>query len=243
MESALKIAAVFFALLIGSGCTRQAEWTGDPRLSRPEVQEVVTQIHDLTNRLSTIEVDGAFPWQDQVTNAISAITNLAERVALLDELTDALFAVDISSLTYRRQLKALKITRHLIRQGVLEDLQPRFDVHGPGMKDYYEWYYDILLKELAWSRALIDRTKSKRSLGKNYVQLGAEEAVERKAWNEIHYGEIIYYDVALRFLEGSFYYDRRRMSEDMWNRLKIKIEAFLERPLRPKEQVEFGVSP
>ena len=243
MVNALKIASVIFSLLIGSGCTRQSEWTGNPRLSRPEVQEVVTQIHDLTNRLSTIEVDGAFPWQDQVTNAISAITNLTERVALLDELTDCLFALDVSSLSYRRQLQALKITRHLVKQGVLVDLRPRFDVHDSGKNDYYEWRCGILLKDLAWSRSLIDRTKSKRSIEKNCAQLGMEEAMEHKAWHEIHYGEIIYYDVALGYLEGSFYYDKKRMSEGLWNRLKIKIEAFLGRPLRPKEQVEFGVSP
>ena len=241
MGNALKIVAVIFALLIGSGCTRQAEWTGDPRLARPEVQEVVAQIHDLTNRLATIEVDAAFPWQDQVTNAISAITNQTERIALLDELTDCLLALNVSSLTYRRQLEALKITRHLFRQGVLEDLRPRFDVHSPGMKDYYEWYYDILLKELAWSRALIDRTKTMRLLEKNGAALDSEVVTERKAWNQIHYGEIIYKDVALRFLEGSFYYDKNWMSDDQWNRLKVKIEAFLGRPLRSMEQVGFGM--
>ena len=241
MGNALKIVAVIFALLIGSGCTRQADWTGDPRLSRPEVQEIVAQIHELTNRLSTIGVDGVFPWQDQVTNAISAITNLTERVALLDELTDCLFALDASSLTYRRQLQALKITRHLFRQGVLEDLKPRFDVHSPDMKNYYEWYYDILLKELAWSRALIDRTKSEPLQEDNCTALDAEAVLERKAWNQIHYGEIMYYDVALRFLEGSFYYDKNWMPDDQWNRQRIKIEAFLGRPLRPIEQVGFGM--
>ena len=241
MGNALKIVAVIFALLIGSGCTKEAEWTGDPRLTRPEVQEVVAQIHNLTNRLSTIGVDGAFPWQDQVTNAISAITNLTERVALLDELTDCLLALDVSSLTYRRQLQALKITRHLFRQGVLEDLKPRFDVHSPDMKNYYEWYYDILLKELAWSRALIDRTKSEPLQEDNCTALAAEAVMERKAWNQIHYGEIMYYDVALRFLEGSFYYDKNWMPDDHWNRLRMKIESFLGRPLRPIEQVGFGM--
>lgn len=243
MGRTIRYAVAFSILLIGVGCTKEPDWTGDPRLSRPEVQEVVAQIHDLTNQLSTVEVDGAFPCQDQVMNAISAITNLTERVALLDELTDCLFALDVSSLTYRRQLEALKITRHLFRQGVLEDLRPRFDVHSLDVKDYYEWYYGILLKELAWSRALIDRTRSEPLQESNGTVLDTEAVMERKAWNQIHYGEIMYYDVALRFLEGSFYYDKKRMSEDLWNRLKIKIEAYLERPLRPKEQVEFGVSP
>lgn len=243
MVRTIRYAVAIPFLLIGAGCTRLQEWPGDPRLARPEVQAVVAQIHDLTNRLSTIEVDGEFPWQGQVANAISAVTNLAERVALLDELTDCLFALDVSSLTYRRQLRALKITRHLVKQGVLVDLRPRFDVHGSGINDYFEWCYGVLLKDLAWSRGLIERTKSKCSLENNRAQLGMEEAMERKAWSEIYYGEIIYYDVALRYLEGSFYYDKKRMSENLWNRLKIKIEAFLERPLRPKEQVEFGVSP
>ena len=243
MGYALKFAVAFFALQIGSGCTRQAERTGDPRLSRPEVQEVVAQIHDLTNRLSTIEVDGAFSWQDQVTNAISAVTNLTERVALLDELTDCLLALDVSSLTYRRQLQALKITRHLVRQGVLVDLRPRFDVHGSDRNDYYEWYCDVLLKYQAWSRGLIDRTKSAPLPENDCTALDTEAVMERKAWNQIHYGEIMYYDVALRFLEGSFYYDKNWMSDDQWKRLRMKIEAFLGRPLRPKEQVEFGVSP
>lgn len=241
MGYALKFTVAFFALQIGSGCTRQAERTGDPRLSRPEVQEVVAQIHDLTNRLSTVEVDGAFPWQDQVTNAISAITNFTERVALLDELTDCLLALDVSSLTYRRQLQALKITRHLVRQGVLVDLRPRFDAHGSDRNDYYEWYYDVLLKYQAWSRGLIDRTKSAPLPENDCTALDTEAVMERKAWNRIHYGEIMYYDVALRFLEGSFYYDKNWMSDGQWNRLRMKIEAFLGRPLRPKEQVGFGM--
>ena len=241
MGYALKFAVAFFALQIGSGCTRQAERTGDPRLSRPEVQEVVAQIHDLTNRLSTIEVDGAFPWQDQVTNAISAVTNLTERVALLDELTDCLLALDVSSLTYRRQLQALKITRQLVRQGVLVDLRPRFDAHGSDRNDYYEWYYGVLLKYQAWSRGLIDRTKSAPLPENDCTALDTEAVMERKAWNQIHYGEIMYYDVALRFLEGSFYYDKNWMSDDQWNRLRMKIEAFLGRPLRPIEQVGFGM--
>lgn len=137
MGNALKVVAVVSAMLIGSGCVKETEWTGDPRLSRPEVQEVVAKIHELTNRLSNIEVDGAFPWQEQVTNAISAVTNLTERVALLDELTDCLFALDFSSLTCRRQLQARKIIRQLVMQGILIDLRPRFDVHGSGVDDYY----------------------------------------------------------------------------------------------------------
>ena len=54
-------------------------------------------------------------------------------------------------------------------------------------------------------------------------------------------GEIIYYDVALRYLEGSFYYDKNWMPDDQWNRLRMKIEAFLGRSLRPIEQVGFGM--
>lgn len=243
MGNTLRYAVAISILLVGAGCSKESAWTGDPRLARPEVQRVVVQIHDLTNRLSNIAEDGAFPWQDQVTNAISAITNLTERVALLEELTDCLLALDVSPLSYRRQLPALKITRHLVKQGALVDLRPRFEAHGSDINDYYEWYYGILLKDLAWCRAQIDRTKSERSQEKNCATLGSEAVMEHKAWHEIHYGEVIYYDVALRFLEGSFYYDKNRMSDDLWNRLKVKIEAFLGRPLRPMEQVEFGVSP
>lgn len=239
MGNALRLVVTASVFLLGAGCTKEREWTGDPRLSRPEVQEVVAQIHDLTNRLSTIEVDGVFPCQEQVTNAISAITNLTERVALLDELTDCLFALDISSLNYRRQLPALRITRHLVKQGVMKDLRPCFDVHGSGKKDYYEWYYGILLKYLAWCRAQIERTKHLQE--NNCTALDTELVMERKAWNQIHYGEIMYYDVALRFLEGSFYYDKNWMPDDQWNRLRMKIEAFLGRPLRPMEQVGFGM--
>ena len=243
MGNALKIAAVIFALQLGSGCTRQAEWTGDPRLSRPEVQEVVTQIHDLTNRLSTIEVDGAFPWQDQVTNAISAITNLTERVALLDELTDCLFALDVSPLNYQRQYRALRIVHDIVEHGVLEELQPCFSARGSALNDAYEWYYGMHLKKLAWNRAQIDRTKSRRSQEINSATLDTEAAMERKVWNEIHYGEIIYYEVGVGYLERLFHRDKRRMPEGLWDRLKMKIETFLGRPLRPLEQVELGVSP
>ena len=243
MGSALKIAVAFFALQIGSGCTKETEWTGDPRLSRPEVQEVVAQIHDLTNRLSTIAVDSAFPWQDQVTNAISAITNLTERVALLDELTDSLFALDVSSLNYQGQYRVLRIVHDMVEHGVLDGLRPCFGARGSALNDAYEWYYGMHLKKLAWNRTQIDRTKSNRSQGINCATLDAEAAKERKALNEIHYGEIIYYDVDVGYLERIFHRDKRRMPEDLWNRLKVKIEAFLGRPLRPLEQVEAGVSP
>lgn len=50
-----------------------------------------------------------------------------------------------------------------------------------------------------------------------------------------------YYDVALRYLERSFYYDKQGISEELWNKLKIKIEAFLGCPLRPIEQVGLGM--
>ena len=243
MVNALKIASVIFMLLIGSGCTKQAEWTGDPRLSRPEVQKVVAQIHDLTNRLSTIEVDGAFPWQDQVTNAISAITNLTERVALLDELTDSLFALDVSSINYQRQYRVLRIVHSIVEHGVLEGLRPCFGARDSALNDAYEWYYGMHLKKLAWNRAQIVRTKSKPELKKNCAILDAEADMERKAWSWVHYGETGYYEVDVGYLERIFLRDKRRMPEDMWNRLKIKIEAFLGRPLRPLEEVEAGVSP
>lgn len=238
MGNALRLAMAVSVCLLGAGCTKEREWTGDPRLSRPEVQEVVAQIHGLTNWLSNVEHGSGIEWRDQVMNAIAAISNNTERIALLDELTDCLFAQDVSSLNYRSQFKALDITRGIVERGVFGHLQPRFNLHSPERSDYFEWFYGMLLKKLAWDRAQIVRTMPKHRLENPYVILDMEADKEREAWAGIHYGGIGYYEAHLKYLERSFHNTKAGMPEDLWNRLKEKVEAFLGRPLRSPKQLE-----
>ena len=69
------------------------------------------------------------------------------------------------------------------------------------------------------------------------VSLGEEQEEEMKCWRGIHYSGIEDYESAIRNMETLFPYQKRQMSEEVWNRIRGKIENYLGRPIRTKQQL------
>lgn len=237
MGNALRHVVAVSVFLIGVGCTKEAEWTGDPRLARPEVKAAVAQIHGLTNCLSNMEYGSGIEWRDRVMSAIAAISNKTERVALLDVLTDCLFSLDFSQLNYRSQRRAISISRFLIERGVLGRLRPQFPKNGEFKDEYLEWRYDILLRQLDWERKQVVRTVPRYRVEHHGFTLDPVKKAEYEGWYEIHYGGLRQYEFLLRHVEEWFLGDKQDMSDIAWNRCKAKIEAYLGRPLRTPGQL------
>lgn len=237
MERALKLGMALFVLLIGIGCSKEQEWTGDLRLSRPEVRKVVMQIHDFKKQLLRNQDVSKFPDGNRIRDAIYGISNVTERVALLDVLTDCLFSLDFSQLNYRSQCRAIRISRFLIEEGVLGRLRPQFPKNGEFKDEYLEWRYDILLRQLDWERKQVVRTVPRYRVEHHGFTLDPVKKAEYKGWYEIHYGGLRQYEFLLRDVEERFLGDKQDMSDVAWNRCKAKIEAYLGRPLRTPGQL------
>lgn len=233
----MTLSLLAFTALI-AGC-----WKGGPDgvtacPSGSSSRQVIAQVDEMGKQLMTInDCPARFPILEEVQRAVCEVTNLSERVAVLDQLTERLFALDFSGLDYRTQSRALHVIKQLVEDGVLRKMSPRFPLDGEYYDRHFEWKYDMQLKYLAWCKAQIVRTAPKNRLKDPNAPLSEEQDEELKCWRTVHYSGIGNYESAIRSMEMLFPCQRRQMSEETWNRIKGKIEVFLGRSIRTKQQL------
>ena len=229
--------ALAFAVLL-AGCGKDGLDGAAAHLPGSESRQVIAKVDEMGKQLMTInDCPARFPIMEEVQRAVGEVTNLSERVAVLDQLTDRLFALDFSGLNYRTQSRALHVIKLLVEGDVLLKMSPRFPLDGEYRDRHFEWEYDMRLKYLAWCKAQIVRTTPKNRLKDPNVSLGEEQEEEMKCWRSIHYSGIENYESSLESMEMLFPYQKRQMSEVVWNRIKGKIENYLGRPIRTKQQL------
>ena len=230
--------ALAFAVLL-AGCGKDGSDNAAAYLPGSGSRQVIAKVDEMGKRLMTInDCPARFPIMEEVRRAVAEVTNLSERVAVLDQLTDRLFALDFSGLNYRTQSRALHVIKLLVEGDVLLKMSPQFPLDGEYRDRHFEWEYDMRLKYLAWCKAQIVRTSPKNRLKDPNVPLGEEQEEEMKCWRSIHYSGIEDYESAIRNMETLFPYQKRQISEEVWNRIKGKIENYLGRPIRTKQQLK-----
>ena len=228
-----------FFVTIATGCGKDGSDVAAVHVPSSGSRQMIAKVDEMGRQLMTInDCPARFPIMEEVRRAVGEVTNLSERVAVLDQLTDHLFALDFSGLNYRTQSRALHVIKLLVEGDVLLKMSPRFPLDGEYRDRHFEWEYDMRLKYLAWCKAQIVRTAPKNRLKNPDESLSEEQEEEMKCWRSIHYSGIENYESSLESMEMLFPYQKRQMSEEAWNRIKGKIENYLGRPIRTKQQLK-----
>ena len=237
MVSALKVAAFASLILVALGCSEKKttkEVQEEKILATPA--EIVSRMHQMTNDIFVLKEQKGFLDSKLIAKSIHAITNDAVRLELLDQLTDCVLSVDVSSFDYHKQFNSLFSIKSVMEDVVMVELPGWWD-HG--FDEYYEkYYYKYKLRYLAWQRAQIKRTSPKHRIENPYVIQDWAEEEERSYWRQIHYSGIVNYEAQLNVIETDYPHQARDMSKETADRVKAMIEDYLGRPIRNKEQLD-----
>jgi len=157
---------------------------------------------------------------------INRLKSVEERQVCTRYFIERLFSLQLDHLSYWRQARVVDFSRRTIKEA--QASLPRDDAG-------WEERYDLELKLLDWRKAHIERVKQMKPAKPRLDNTHDEQ--EDSGWRLIYYGGIETYEAALRDLELLFPYQKRQMSEETWNRIKAKLEAYLGRPIRTREQL------
>ena len=96
-----------FFITIATGCGKDGSDNAAAHLLGSGSRQVIAKVDEMGKQLMTInDCPARFPIMEEVQRAVGGVTNLSERVAVLDQLTDYLFALDFCELNYRTQISA-----------------------------------------------------------------------------------------------------------------------------------------
>lgn len=159
---------------------------------------------------------------------IQRLSNVTQRLECVRYYVDKLLSLHIGHLSYWRQWNAVDyVTRHVDEsRGYFSQL--------PGG---WEERYDVELRLLEWQKEQIERVKPKRRVKAPYSYDSWMSEKEFQGWCIIYYGGMDSYESRLRNLEGLLPLNRRRIPENEWERIVDKVENYLGRPIRTKEQL------
>lgn len=236
MHTSTLMTIVAGAMLFDLGCTEKPAEVSrkqDDVLTDPSA--IVARMNQMTNEVFVLKERKGFLDDRLISKSIAAITNDIARLQLVDRLSDCVLALDVSRLSYQYQYNALRSVEDVMDNVVFVNLPSRYKI---GLDAYFERYYDYKLRLMAWRRNQIRRTVPKHRIGNPYVILDEAEDEERQWWRQIHFHGISCYEMHLRMLEGTAQLYGRRISKESADRIRVKIEKFLGRPLRTLDQLK-----
>ena len=223
------------AMLFALGCTEKPDAVSRKQgnvLSDPSA--IIARMNQMTNEIFELRERKGFLDDRMISKSIAAVTNDAARLQLVDRLSACVLALDVSRLSYQHQYNALLSIEDIMDNVVLGNLPSRYKI---GLDAYFERYYDYKLRLMEWRRKQIRRTAPKHRIKNPNVILDEAEDEERLWWRRIHYSGISCYEGRLRTLEGEFQLYARRISKETADRIRVKIENYLGRPLRTMKQM------
>ena len=222
-------------MLFVLGCTEKPDEVSrkqDDLLADPAA--IIARMNQMTNEVFSLrQHQGRLDFRG-LSASLAAITNDNERLDLASKLTDCVLALDVSELSYHDQHNALVSIVRIMENVVFPNLLSRNKV---GLDVFYELEFDYKLRLMDWRRRQIKRTAPKHRIKNPNVILDEAEDEERLWWREIHYSGISCYEGRLMVLEQDFHCLSPRLSQETADRIRVKIENYLGRPLRTMKQM------
>ena len=230
------MSVVTSAMLFALGCTEKSDEVsrkqGDT-LANPSA--IIARMNQMTNEVFSLRHhQGRLDFRG-LSASLAAITNDNERIDLASKLTDCVLSLDLSQLSYQNQVNAMISIENIIRRVVMDNLPGRYQM---GLDASYELDFDFRLRLMDWRRRQIRRTVPKHRIEHPYVILDEAEDEERQWWRQIHFHGMVCYEGELRTLETDYQYISPRLSPEAAERIKVKIENYLGRPIRTKQQLK-----
>lgn len=224
---------MFLAVVIsGCGEGRNPQKSGD-LACQDSTKGVVTpeKVKECLNRICQVceaEREGQAPCDLDGFAQIQRLTNVTQRLECIRYFVDKLLSLRLGHLSYWRQWNVVDyVIRHVDEsRGYFSQL--------PGG---WEERYDVELRLLEWQKEQIERVKPKRRVKDPYAYDSRISEMEFQGWCIIYYGGMDAYESRLRNLEGFLPVNKRRIPDDEWGRIVEKVENYLGRPIRTKEQL------
>ena len=214
----MRLFALAFLCLMIFGCKKETASEVTPEFVRRGLDRICKVYESELSGKSPCDMDGV--------SQINRLKSPKERLACTRYFVDRLLSLKIDHLSYWRQSDVIDFTKHTIMD-VWRNL--------PNDDAGWEKRYDLELRLLEWRKRHVERVKGKKPATPAPGDLDAEW--EMSGWQLIYDGGITEYEWSLRNLETMFPYLTRQMSEAARNRIKMKIEAYLGRPMRTLEQL------
>ena len=143
---------------------------------------------------------------------------------------ELLFAISLDRMPLDRQARV--INAMLRATAAVVDALPRDD-------DGWFAAYEIDMRRFDWWKSRILGTKSLHDRVRTDSDFAkALSDADRKALCQICEVGVENYEAQLNDLECLFYVKKKQMGEDAWNAIKAKLERWLGRPLRTREQLK-----
>ena len=143
---------------------------------------------------------------------------------------ELLFAISLDRMPLDRQARV--INAMLRATAAVVDALPRDD-------DGWFAAYEIDMRRFDWWKSQILRTRSAESRMRTDPDLAKSISdADRKALCQICEVGVENYEAQLNDLECLFYVKKKQMGEAAWNAIKTRLERWLGRPLRMREQLK-----
>lgn len=227
MKVMLTAGALSLVLLLG--CERRM---ADLGVQSPVTSGQVSRVQkELANVVRAYESEtNSLPEARAALRVIETLPNEDLRKRCRDDFVSLAVSSSIERLSYGRQAKVISSLLRTIT--ALSDSAPRTD-------EGWRAAYDMEMKKFDWWRAQILRVGANQGcidVAENGKSLLSES--ERRAWRQIYYGGMEDFEAQLNDLECLFYVKKKQMTEEEWNVIKAKMETWLGRPLRSREQLK-----
>jgi len=232
-----KLIKIVFSVFVISamGCSReQPKQIAATRQKVSQEVQTVLGINETVLRLEKLKSSNDLSYLTGVKESIHAVTNVVERMEIVETAAQALLILDFSSMKYQEQVRYLRVIRGAYDSCVAMGLPSR---RALGEDRYAEVDYDYLLRLLAWERNQVKRLGLLRPKECLPGVDSPDAYKEWMAWLEIYKGAAGDYEAKIQSLEELFPHRKRQMSEEAYNRIKVRIEDYLGRPMRTESQV------
>ena len=235
MDETKRIILALCLMAVVIGCSeKQADKAQQKLNDVSSPPEIVRLMDRMTNDFFASETRSGNLDYSQIAGSLLSVSNAEVKLQLLDQLMGRILSLDISVFDYRTQCNAMSSVETVANDVVLRGLYSR---RRASLEDYHELYYDFQLRYLDWMRKQIQRTAPKHRVDDPEAYVDGIRQENLFWWRRLHYGSISSYESKLSSLESFYHAYARRISSDSAERIKRRIERFLGRPIRTREQI------
>lgn len=210
------IVACMTVLALTAGCER-----GQTFVVRRELRELADAYESADRRL---------PDDRAGVRLIDRLPTEAQRREFRKEFVERLFSANLDGMPFERQVRTISAV--LRASEAIADAVPHDDggwtaAYDIGMKRFDWWITQIL-------RAMSEAERTRTVAGNGRPVSDAD----RNALRQICHAGVEDFEAQLNDMEFLFLVRRKQMSEEEWDLIRARMESWLGRPLRSREQLK-----
>lgn len=195
---------------------------------RDKTAVVRRELHRLADAYES--ADRRLPDYRAGVRLIDQLQTEEQRRECRNEFVGRLFSADLGGLPLERQARAIDAVLRVSE--MIADAVPH---DGDGWTVAYE----ICMKRFDWWKSQILRVKSEAGRTRTVADSGCPVSdADKNALYRICHAGVEDFEAQLNDMECLFLVRKKQMPEEEWNLIKGKMEAWLGRPLRSREQLK-----